>query len=1203
MDQLKQDPTNLIDPNAELPGLVDNPKFTDDIAGKLAKDIIKQANSKNNRDNIATKLGGIAKELKDKEIDDLKKAIKDLALQDQINDPLTDLNIGDNNPDNKKEIIPEKFPTDDVDASNVLNRIDPAILSPILKNLKDLDRKQKDAEKIGLTVLDLKGDQKKNRKLIKDAIDGALKEYEKEELLKKKKQAKDALKKAPFLIDVDKDGLKPLFNGSKDDDEDGGAIVAAITDNSDWLKNKDITDIPEKAINKVVDDNGDEIIKKLKDTIAGKAKDEMDDVDPTFDRKLGDKEKDNDLLKDALSDEGIDIKKDLDECLGLLEDDKKKAKELAKFVLKNSPDDNVAEVAKVLAELKLGLDQKREEDRKKAEEEAIKVIKDKGGRKPPEGELPNLVVAPKFTDDSGKEGFPIDLLVKAYKLPIESLQAINNNNGKDKDKFIPDDISKPRLKKLKDDLLELEKKFAELNKITIIDDAFKDDSELEKGKESSNNPKKKLEKEIKDLLKAKLAKAQKEAEEDKKDPKSEPKKPDDLKKPEDKDDESKIPKDKIPVDGVDYYMLGEFHQKIETDRVNPDEKGEIYFCYVQEPGDISDYPDTDLNNKIPEGWRRNPHLVTNFSENVGKKRVVDAALSGTDFDLSYRKNQRPNDENIQKAARSLREGYFFEKAIGSQILDKSDTIIRNLELSAGENWYNSNPKYKLNDIKEFICEGHPPIPVKFDNKGKGRVASANVLEKSDDGRKAKLAFIVPEDNVWPDDFLNIRYVHIPGTGEVDRSLKVKIELVRKNNTEIDGVKYNRGDIVIHKNPYEMRENNFIELTKKGKNQNQYTDKEMELMKEMKISCTLLHGDKEGHVTLKKMAVMDNGRLFKTEIYNIDALKTEEARLVYKDRKISLGDKKIPSILDPTLSYHRPGNKNDINSIEDITNDISKIKDIGEQNKITELKRKILSGDEKFKYFEEGKFFDKEQNPDKSIEFDLAECSEGLIKFAFAQMKAKKFNIGELKLTNIDKADPKIIKCLTESWKGIKIEELELDISQGVDQVKVLPNFKERKDKANQDIYSRISPIKDALGDADCLVGEAKFNKKIGGDKGEYDKQLSRAIQITRPINVVHNNKAEGQILDLSKVDSKELGREQVKKKLMKLAHKVDILGKLKEIKISSDDINDDEVDQDNKHLKLEGDTMIIKQPSLSFKPTAVQKLILPKYTGKSVDQH
>ena len=62
-------------------------------------------------------------------------------------------------------------------------------------------------------------------------------------------------------------------------------------------------------------------------------------------------------------------------------------------------------------------------------------------------------------------------------------------------------------------------------------------------------------------------------------------KPKEDEKPEDK---PKTSKDKIPVDGVDYYMLGEFHQKIETDRANPDEKGEIYFCYVQEPGDTKD---------------------------------------------------------------------------------------------------------------------------------------------------------------------------------------------------------------------------------------------------------------------------------------------------------------------------------------------------------------------------------------------------------------------------------------------------------------------------------------------------------------------------------------------------------------------------------------------------------------------------------------
>ena len=861
------------------------------------------------KDKLRELQDALDKEKLDQDFGELKKAIKDLALKTQIKDPLNKNNIGQVTGDNKKDIIPERLPLEDTVVDEVLGRIKPDTLKPIIAKLKDLDESKKKADDLGFEVKKLDEKQEANRKLIHDAIDGALKEYEKEELLKRKKRVKDALKQDPLFIDLDKNkDLKPLFNGSKDDDENGGAIVDAIKEDPKWLENKDINGIPEKAINKLVDDNGDGIIKKLKDTIARKARDEMDGVDPTFNKKLEETEGD-DLLKDALSEKDIDIDKDLDDCLGLLKDDK--AKKLAKFVLQNSPDKNVEEVSRVLAELKLEVDKKREEDRKKAEEDAIKVIKDKGGRKP-DGELPNLVYAPKFKiNDSEEEGYPIDLLVKTYKLPLESLGVITKNIGKD---FIPNKKG-PRLQKLRDDLLELEKKFAELQKITI-DEALIDDGDLQKVGKNFNDPKKKLEKEIQDLLNAKLIKAKEEVEEeDKEKDKFEPNKKIDNETDDKKEELDKL-KDatKNVTGGLDFFELGAFHTTVidTKNKQTPDLENEttisLAYCRDELRGSM---PDPVSTGKTITG-RIYPKLVVDLVERQSQKnpqRKLGVFTLGEDHGVSYGTLLRK--DKMEEFPNNIRDGYAIHKALSDKIAENINDIIN----KAGKEVANL-----LSGTDSVSRSLTSTIPIKFidDNQGGKKACYSIGVQKnkvSDKLRKegisqATVTFTGEPSNNDP----NIQYIHIPGTGGDsnsagknnrgsakggERSLKLKVQLVSKEYEIIDDVEYKKGDIVIHKNPFiQLGNGEFKELTRKGRGflwssrdagpdhcstaeENLMDKMQVTAVRQIGIATKVANNEFRESIEVKQMAFFNKGNISRTGDLEGIEVGINEAKIKYQ----------------------------------------------------------------------------------------------------------------------------------------------------------------------------------------------------------------------------------------------------------------------------------------------------------------------------------
>ncbi len=1148
-------------------------KIDNKSAGKLAVEIIKSNNSDENKTSIVSLLSAdLDKKKKEEARGNLKNAIVDAVHESKINAPFTKKNIGDD----LTKLKPDGFPKNLEKIKEVVDIIGEDALDGIIDVLKNAE------QNISSEAQDVL--RSGNHKEIKKALNDALEKYKKEQILVKKREVKKTLEAKPFLINFEDEENKVLKKSLIGDNENDlkNAIISSIEKDPDWLDRDDSADFmrfANGAIDVLADgDTASELIAILKNNIILKIESKVEAKKVTssvFDR-FGTKK---DWLK------VIDQEPKFSAKAVQMLDSTNGGKDLLKYALKSKTFDfDAGDFLKILQDLQKKINDSQELARKNKEKEAIGIIKSKGKEK-----LKNLLQV---------HGDSIDLMVEKYQFTMEDLGKIIDDKTTD---ILPDDFLN-----LKNSLLNLEEKFEELTKIVYDDAVVVDGEDLYVQNKNGNSRKKYIEEEITALLESPIG--SKPSEPKPGDPKPGDPKPGDPKPPKlgdpkpggpkpPKPGDPKPPKSGDPKPGVastetNYYMLGAFHQKIEADRANPDGKGEIYFCYVQEPGgDTKNSTAIDDDSEPPEGWIRNPHLVASFSEG-SRKRVLDAALSGEDFELEYIINKRPDNKYIQDATSNLMTGYFFEKAIGSEIVKKSDSIIKILESSAGTGFF-GGAKYKLTEgVKALILGGHPPIPVKFNEKeGVAKVASVNVLEKSGDGKQAKLAFIVPDDKQWPKDFLNIRYVHIPGTGENNHSLKVKVELVRKDNTEIDGVKYNSGDIVIHKNPYEMRENSFVELTKKGKNR--YTKKEMELMKGMQISCTLLHGDNEGRVTLKKIAVMDNGILFTAGVSSVKGLNENEAILLYKDQQKKLSrDKKIPSIMNSKLSYDSPNENEDIDC-PCLDSDYFDI-ETEEQTEINELKIKISNNDKLFNSFKELEFSDKDKNPDRVIEFDLTECSEEIIEFAFAKMKEKKFNISELKLINIDKASPKMIKCLTESWGGVKIEELELITSDGIS---ALPDFNEREEDEQGIYHYIIKPIKSALGDPNCLVGYARFDEKVSNNT-EYDKQFSRAIQVTRRINVVRHNQGTKQILSLSDVDSDEVGKQQFKNKVMKLVSSSDLF-KLKELKVSNHDINDEEA-KNNKHLKLKKDgTMIIERPSTSVRAEEWEKLILPKCSERS----
>jgi len=586
-------------------------------------------------------------------------------------------------------------------------------------------------------------------------------------------------------------------------------------------------------------------------------------------------------------------------------------------------------------------------------------------------------------------------------------------------------------------------------------------------------------------------------------------------------------------DGPGYYSLSEFNEKI----VNKIEEQQIEFCFVKEPGD--DYQIGDDRNKEAN---INPHITVRYVDPKGLNRLVQTTLSGYDFNLRYAKGEWPEKEAIKNAMQDVMRGEFFAGVMAKQFQDKVDEIMEGLLSNPGDG------KNFTKEYKDFFKRVRPLLPIKFDGD---RIKSATVLEKSSDGMEVVVSFVTGLP--WSSDFRNIQFVAVKETNK-----KAKIVNVRENNTWIDGVEYNKGDIAIHKKLYvEEPDGTFRECR-----DDECTKEELANFRQMKFFAASYLGQ-DGEITLDKMAAMEmdnhgNVKYFSGENDVIGTINVEEAKTLYASENLE----GIPPIFELKGQFRVPEDENKGKEIikiideegdkefkKEIEEDLKKEK--GSEEKIKAIKEKL----DNVKYGK-GEF---DINCDKNgfvLDQDLeqfigeknnkkGETKESisitinnllLLNLPLLEEKSDFFDLATPVITARDSLAEDRLTSPWEELDNVRIDELQINFDYKDD-------LSENKDK----LIKLIDKLADWLSNKDCRVNKIKFNKD--SELKDQEEDLQKVIDFRLKINNLEKSKEKNKTLDLS-----HFGLDLCAEKLNRLLEKegLEHLEKIKHIIVPAD---------------------------------------------------
>ena len=410
---------------------------------------------------------------------------------------------------------------------------------------------------------------------------------------------------------------------------------------------------------------------------------------------------------------------------------------------------------------------------------------------------------------------------------------------------------------------------------------------------------------------------------------------------------------KNPKDELEFFELGAFHTKVvEEKRVKDpklDSETVVSLAYCRDdirgsmPGDF-----VAKGNKVTGIIY--PKLVVDLVEchhqlQKAPQRKIGVFTLGESHGVSY--GEKIDSDKMKGFPENVRDGYAIQKDLSKKIDENIEDIIKKTGVKAGS----SNAK----DIKHLLSSTEysisraltSTIPIRFINDGQGGKKACYSIgvqrnKVSDELRKNGISQVSVVFTGEPDkNDPNIQFLHIPGTGgDSDsagennrdsakgggRSLKLKVEMVSKDNTWIDGKCYQKGDIVIHENPFiQLGNGEFKELKSQvgifgSVDLEHYTRVEKDLMKKMQVTATrqigvateVGGGEFRESMVIKQMAFFNKGDISRTGDLEIE-VGINESKVKYQtDLSETDSTKKFTTTLnqkETKLQFEAPNLKN------------------------------------------------------------------------------------------------------------------------------------------------------------------------------------------------------------------------------------------------------------------------------------------------------